>query len=159
MMASRLSLLCSASTVSTRQSMQVSSLNLTARFSTSAPVVRKQISSQERESLRAARRERAAKLLQQQQQAGDAAAANSSPVSTTRFYASRWIWYAAVGVPSALLVWGISDENSPPAKFSEMIGLSGFIRNYTEEIAKPSHDKLLPDWSQVSLQLCPACCA
>jgi hypothetical protein len=65
--------------------------------------------------------------------------------------ASKWIWYAAVGVPSALLIWGLSDENSPPAKFTEMIGLTGFIHSFTDEIAKPSHEKLLPDWSQVSV--------
>jgi hypothetical protein len=57
-----------------------------------------------------------------------------------------------VAVPATLLVWGSSDENSPPAKFSEMIGLTGFIRSFTDEIAKPSHNKLLPDWSQVRAQ-------
>jgi hypothetical protein len=43
----------------------------------------------------------------------------------------------------------MNDENSPPAKFSELIGLSRLIRNFSEDFAKPSHDKLLPDWSQV----------
>jgi hypothetical protein len=54
-----------------------------------------------------------------------------------------------VGVPSAILIWGFSDENSPPAQFSRMVGLTDFIGRYTEEIARPSHTKLLPDWSQV----------
>ena len=124
--------------------------SLSSRFASSLPLVRKEISSQERAALRAARRERAALVLQQQQkQAGDASVSSSGSIATKRFLASRWIWYAAVGVPSALLVWGLSDENSPPAKLSEMIGLTGMIRHYTDEIAKPSHDKLLPDWSQV----------
>jgi hypothetical protein len=71
--------------------------------------------------------------------------------------ASKWVWYAAVGVPTALLIWGLSDENSPPAKFTEMIGLTGFIHSFTDEIAKPSHEKLLPDWSQVSVAYLECC--
>jgi len=124
---------------------------VSSRFASSVPLVRKQISRQERAALRASRRERAAQLLQQQQKDGAAAASSGSTgaVATRRFMASRWIWYAAVGVPSALLAWGFSDENSPPAKLSEAIGLTGLIRSYTDEIAKPSHDKLLPDWSQM----------
>ena len=43
----------------------------------------------------------------------------------------------------------IRDPDSPPAKFSELIGLTGLIKSFTDEIAKPSHEKLLPDWSQV----------
>lgn len=155
MFASRLSVLRVASAASIRQTKnQGGQSSLTSRFSSSLPLVRKEISSQERASLRAARRERAAQLLQQQQQkeAGDAAVSSAGSMATKRFLASRWIWYAAVGVPSALLVWGFSDENSPPAKLSEMIGLTGMIRNYTDEIAKPSHDKLLPDWSQVRIK-------
>jgi hypothetical protein len=30
-----------------------------------------------------------------------------------------------------------------------MIGLTGLIRGYADHLAKPSFDKLLPDWSQV----------
>lgn len=150
MFASRLSVLRVASAASFRHANQGSRPSLTSRFASSVPLVRKEITAQERAALRAARKERAAQLLQQhQKEAGDAVASNAGSVATKRFLASRWIWYAAVGVPSALLVWGFSDENSPPAKLAEMIGLTGFIRNYTDEIAKPSHDKLLPDWSQV----------
>lgn len=155
MLASRLSLLRMASQ-SGREATGL--MNMTSRFASSVPLVRKQISRQERAALRASRRERAAQLLQQQQAGAAAASASSGSVATRRFMASRWIWYAAVGVPSALLVWGFSDENSPPAKFSEMIGLTGFIRSYTDEIAKPSHDKLLPDWSQVrTFERCLLC--
>lgn len=154
MLSSRLSLLRVVSAQSCRQQCATGGPStLTSRFSSSlqVPLVRKQISAQERAALRATRRERAAQLLQQQQKEGAAAtSATSGAVATRRFMASRWIWYAAVGVPSALLAWGFSDENSPPAKLSETIGLTGLIRSYTDEIAKPSHDKLLPDWSQVS---------
>lgn len=151
MIAGRLSLLRTAGGISRRQAAPMAApSHWTSRFASSVPLVRKQISPQERSALRAARRERAAQLLQQQKQAGDAAASSGGGVNSTRFLASRWIWYAAVGVPSAILVWGIGDENSPPAKFSKMIGLTGLIQSYTDQIAKPSHDKLLPDWSQVS---------
>lgn len=129
----------------------VASKNLRSRFSNSAgvPIVRKAITKEERAALRAARRERAAEVLQAQ--AGDTAVSTGS-ATTNKLMASRWIWYASVALPSAILVWGFTDENSPPAKFSEMIGLTGLIQSYTDEIAKPSHDKLLPDWSQVSYQ-------
>ena len=106
----------------------------------------------DRMALRAARKERAAQVLQQAKGIeGDAAAAAGSSSSSARgFLSSKYMWYASVGVPSILLVWGFSDSNSPPAKFCRMIGLTGFVESYTQEIAKPSHDKLLPDWSQVS---------
>ena len=112
------------------------------------------ITPQERAALRAARRERGQKVLQQQQQQqqGGAAAATGGTASPARpsIFMSRWIWYAGVGIPTALIAWGISDEDSPPARFSDMIGLTDFIMGFASEIQKPSHDKLLPDWSQVS---------
>jgi hypothetical protein len=64
---------------------------------------------------------------------------------------SRWAWYLGLGVPTALLVWAFQDENSPPARLSRMIGLTGLIEGYADRLAKPSFDKLLPDWSQVRL--------
>lgn len=119
------------------------------RFSSSPPLVRQQVTPQERAALRAARRERAAHILQQQNADGAGAASAGGSRSAT-FFSSRWVWYASVGVPTALLVWGFNDENSPPAQLSEMIGLTGLIRSYTDDFSKPSYDKLLPDWSQVS---------
>lgn len=120
------------------------------------------VTKQERIALRAARKERAAQVLQQAKgvegEASGAAAGTSSSGRT--WMSSKYMWYASVGVPSALLIWGISDKNSPPAKFSKMIGLTGLIETYGSQIAKPSHDKLLPDWSQVSLgqMRCPSIC-
>ena len=140
--------LASLRVVSATTSRNASASKLRSRFSTTngVPIIRKEITKEERAALRAARRERAAEVLQAQ--AGETAVSASSS-TTNKMMASRWIWYAAVGLPSAIFVWGFSDENSPPAKFSKMIGLTGLIQSYTDEIAKPSHDKLLPDWSQV----------
>jgi hypothetical protein len=114
------------------------------------------VTKKERVALRAARKERAAQFLQQAKGVeGEAASSSTSSSSTVgsgaarSIMSSKYIWYASVGVPSALLLWAFSDSDSPPAKFSRMIGLTGFVRQYTDEIAKPSHDKLLPDWSQV----------
>lgn len=115
------------------------------------------ISREQRAALRAARKERASKVLAQQK--GDGASSTGATTSTassmsrTSLAMSRWIWYLAVGVPSALLIWGFSDENSAPAKFCQMIGLTDFVRGYTDEIAKPAHKKLLPDWSQVPFHM------
>ena len=111
--------------------------------------IRKVVTKQEREALRAARKERAAKMMKSQGGSGEEGAQGSGASAVSLQAKSRWIWYVSVAVPSALLVWGFNDENSPPAKFSEMIGLTQMIRNFSEDFAKPSHDKLLPDWSQV----------
>lgn len=116
---------------------------------TFATAVRKQVSKEERAALRAARREQAAQRIQQIQGVeGDSAAAVAAS-GGKQFLQSRYIWYLSVAVPTLLIGWGLSDDESPPAKFSEMIGLTSLITGFTDEIAKPSHDKLLPDWSQV----------
>lgn len=154
---------------STSIRLPISFINNGSRFLHSSPSlcngsrpVRTAVSVEERAALRAARKERATRLLQQQQageSGGEAAGATAGSVSSTgaastsRSLAwSRWVWYLGLGVPTVLLVWGFQDENSPPAKFSRMIGLTDFIAGYTDQLAKPSFDKLLPDWSQVSVQ-------
>ena len=112
--------------------------------------IRRAVTQEERTVLRAERKERATRVLKEQQ--GGAAAteaASTGGASRTSLKFSRWMWYAGVGVPSALLVWGLNDHDSPPAKFSRMIGLTGLVSGFTDGIAKPSHDKLLPDWSQM----------
>ena len=131
------------------------------RFASQRPVRRTDVSPAERAALRAARKERATKVMEQQQRhgaegggGGRASAETGGTTATASGKApslvmSRYIWYLSVGLPSALLFWGYTDENSPPARFSEAIGLTGFVRSYTDEIARPAHDKLLPDWSQV----------
>jgi hypothetical protein len=106
-------------------------------------LVRREVSKEERAALRAARKERATKRLAQ---AGLTEASSSSSSVTSPMFNSRWVWYLGVAVPTALIAWGLNDENSPPAKLYRWTGLS----SYTDMIAMPSHDKLLPDWSQVS---------
>lgn len=120
------------------------------------PVRRTNVSPAERAALRAARKERASKVLEQQQQqqhlqqqTANSTAAAGVGTTRTNMAMSRYIWYLSVGVPSILLAWGFSDENSPPAKLSRAVGLTGYIRSYTDEIAKPAHTKLLPDWAHV----------
>ena len=136
----------------------------TTTTSGGARPLRRTVGLEERAQLRAARKERATRLLQQQQQqqqhqlqaasegtatspAGSSAAVASSKPPSLAW--SRWIWYLGLGIPTGLLVWGFQDEASPPAKFAKFIGLTGLIQGYTDQLAKPSYDKLLPDWSQV----------
>lgn len=111
-------------------------------------VVRKNITLQERAALRAARRERANKFVQEAKgiESGSVGTASSTKVLT-----SKYTWYAAIGIPSVLLAWGLSDENSPPAQFSKLIGLTDLIEQLSDSYAKPAHAKLLPDWSQVRI--------
>ena len=113
-------------------------------------VVIKPLSKQERTALRAARRERATQVIAEAKgETASTGSATSGTSSSPSSIHSKYIWYASVFVPSALLVWGFSDPNSPPAKLCDLLGITGLVSSYTDEIAKPSHDKLLPDWSQV----------
>lgn len=145
------------------------SMMLSTTTGASRRPIRKTVSPKERAELRSARKERATRTLQQQQQGGEtveggatsaaAAASGSTTLSTTKSLAmSRWIWYLGLGVPTVLLVWGFQDEKSPPAKFCKLIGLTGLVSGWTDQLAKPSFDKLLPDWSQVNCCLYPEAC-
>ena len=109
-------------------------------------VVRKNISVEERAALRAARRERANQLIQE---TTGAETGTTGTASSTKVLTSKYTWYAAVGIPSAILAWGLSDENSPPARLSKQIGLTGLIEDLADTYTKPAHSKLLPAWSQV----------
>lgn len=109
-------------------------------------------------ALRAARRERGRRVLQQQQQKSQGQevtveGTSSSAAPRPNLFMSRWIWYVGVGLPTVLIGWAIQDENSPPAQFADMIGLKALIAGFANEISKPSHEKLLPDWSQVCVLL------
>ena len=112
----------------------------------------------ERAALRAARKERATKFIAEQQQhqntstttlSSSSNRGSSSSGRSTTLATSHYIWYLSIGIPTGLLVWGMNDEHSPPAQFCEMIGITQFIKHYTDEISQPVYDKLLPDWSQV----------
>jgi hypothetical protein len=117
---------------------------------------RKSVTPLERAALRAERKAQATKLLEQHQAAASGGSTTGGTItrsSGTALAVSRYIWYLGVGVPVGLLVWGFNDKKSPPAQFSHTIGLTGFVQHYTDELAKPAHNKLLPDWSQVCLPL------
>ncbi len=124
---------------------------------------RRKVSPEERAAIRAARKQQSAQVLEQAQVSGSAAntaSSTSGTAATTTTAASRQstskpmdprLFYSLVlGVPTALLAWGIADEESPPAKFAEMIGLTGQIESVAIGFKKPANEKLLPDWGMVS---------
>lgn len=126
------------------------SASFARRFTSVAPpTARSSITLAERAALRAARKERATKFMAEQQKTTDAGSAATGRVTRTNLAMSHYIWYLSVGIPAGLLIWGFNDENSPPAKFCRMTGITDFVRSYTDVIAQPAHNKLLPDWSQV----------
>lgn len=115
------------------------------------PVRRQSVSMEERAANRAARKERASKFLAQARGDPLIDGTSSIPAAAGRsVLASRWVWYAGVAVPVGLIVWGYNDETSPPARLSDAIGMTDWISGWTDQFAQPSHEKLLPDWSQVS---------
>lgn len=125
---------------------------LSARRFSDGGVVRRAVGLEERAALRAARKERAQKMLQKESSTAHTATATANTVASPQISASttRYMWYASVLVPAGLLAWALNDPESPPAQLSRMIGLTQMITGVTSEIAKPAHEKLLPDWSQVS---------
>ena len=120
----------------------------------SAPV-RRTVTPDERAALRAARKARTSPSSNQAPRSGDGGQSSNAaqPSTIAQISASRakYVWYLGLIVPTGLLAWGYNDENSPPAKFSEMIGLTGIVESFAEEFAKPAHEKLLPDWNQVRI--------
>ena len=116
------------------------------------PVRNTAITVEERAKLRALRKERATKFMGNQQQGGGSGGGGGGGnwiVNPANRATSHYLWYFLVGVPAGLLIWGFNDENSPPAQFCRVTGITAWVRSYTDVIAKPVYDKLLPDWSQV----------
>ena len=113
---------------------------------------RKVVSKSEREMLRKARKERAAQTMEAEKSGESAATTVSTSLGTKKSILSdsRFVFGIGVGVPTLLLGWGIYDENSPPAKFSQLIGLTAQITSIADEYARPNYAKLLPDWADVS---------
>ena len=122
---------------------------------------RRSVTPAERATLRAARKERAnAALLAQASTSAEASAGSNGRLGqvTRTVVGNRWFWYVAVTLPTGLLVWGVRDEESPPAKFSKWIGLTDKIISLSEDYTKPNHDKLLPEWAHVrSVAIFRAC--
>ena len=116
--------------------------------------VRREVPKAERAKLRAERKKRAAQAIEATQQtstgASEGAAAGAKSGAAKTPYSGRVVYGIGVGVPTALLAWGIYDDSSPPAKLASAIGLTSQIKGVTDEFAKPPSTKLLPDWSQVS---------
>mmetsp|Transcript_33362 Transcript_33362/g.44233 ORF Transcript_33362/g.44233 Transcript_33362/m.44233 type:complete len:465 (-) Transcript_33362:351-1745(-) len=144
------------STAATRSIKQQSQQQQQRCFSSSPLILRKTVSPSERAALRAARKEKAARVLQSvggnASKEGAAAAATSSASAASpmvKFDVTRLTWYIGLGLPTLLIGWGIYDDESPPAKFADMIGLKGLIGSITEEYARPMNNKLLPDWNQI----------
>jgi hypothetical protein len=102
------------------------------------------VTKEERVLLRAARKKQASDALAKEQ---GTAASGGAQLSAARV---KYVWYMGVLVPTGLFAWAYNDENSPPAQLFRMVGLTGLITSYTDEISKPAHEKLLPDWNQVS---------
>lgn len=134
--------------IATRRASTRSLLYQTRLFSTRP--VRRSVTLEERTAQRVARKERASRVLQQQKQAEGTQAAGTlaAPSSLTM---SRYMWYVIIGMPIGLLGWAYSSPDNPPSRFAKWIGLTDWISSYTDVFAKPSFDKLLPDWSQVRL--------
>lgn len=114
------------------------------RLSTKANVPpRKKVFKEERTAQRQARREQA---VQSMEGSANTSSKAAPAVPAKKPIDSRIAFGLGVGVPTALLAWGIADEESPPAQFAKMIGLTGLIEGYGDTFARPSRDKLLPDW-------------
>jgi len=75
--------------------------------------------------------------------------ASSSAAPVRLPFSSRVVYGAGVGVPTLLLAWGLYDDESPPAKFAELVGLTAKIRGVADEFARPNRAKLIPDWSEI----------
>jgi hypothetical protein len=123
----------------------------TSVSSISHPIVKRGtgISLQQRAALRAARKVRATQFLESLGGVKGTNKHSSNHSGVLPILGSRIVWYLGFGIPTAIITWGYIDSNSPPAKFSHWIGFTDFIKSFTDEIAKPAHEKLLPDWSEV----------
>mmetsp|Transcript_688 Transcript_688/g.1084 ORF Transcript_688/g.1084 Transcript_688/m.1084 type:complete len:429 (-) Transcript_688:76-1362(-) len=114
------------------------------RLSTKANVPpRKTVLKEERTALRQARRQQA---VQSMEGSANTSSKAAPAAPAKKPIDSRIAFGLGVGVPTALLAWGIADEESPPAQLAKMIGLTGLIEGYGDTFARPSRDKLLPDW-------------
>jgi len=111
----------------------------------------------ERAILRSARRDRASRtLLPAESSSGTSSSTATSSSSSTRSVMAsmktkdpRILFGLGVGVPVAILTWGIVDPNSPPALLASKIGLTGAVEGLADEFARPSRPKLLPDWGMM----------
>jgi hypothetical protein len=149
MMMSRCITRTSVAAVATRQLLRSKTARRKLANVTDAasPLIRRVVSLEERAFLRAERKARASQILKP---AGkESTMASSSGMQIPANYIS-YAWFLGLMVPTGLFAWGYNDETSPPARFSEMVGLTAWIQSVTDPVAMPAHEKLLPDWNQVS---------
>ena len=123
------------------------SITNNARQLSTAPArpVRKAVTKEERAARRAARKEQASAIISNKGTGEAVTGAATGTSAGPSLDSSRMRWYAAIIVPTALIGWGIVDDDSPMAKLSHMVGLTDAI----EEFAVPARTKLLPDWNQM----------
>lgn len=116
---------------------------------------RKIVSKEERAALRAARRERAVQQASQIEESAAEATMGTSASSTAAASGKkpmdpRLVFGLGLGVPTILLAWGIADEDSPPAKFAQLVGFTSSFHSFADQFAKPYTNKLLPDWESMT---------
>jgi hypothetical protein len=115
---------------------------------------RKVVSKEERVALRAARRERAVQQASQTEASAAEATAGTSSSSATssgkKPMDPRLVFGLGLGIPTVLLAWGIADEESPPAKFAQLVGFTSSFNSFADQFAKPYTNKLLPDWESMT---------
>lgn len=149
MMMSRSITRTSVTAIATRQLLRskIARRKLSSVTDVAPPSIRRAVSLEERAILRAERKARASQFLKPAGQ--ESTTASSSAMRIPANYIS-YAWFLGLMVPTGLFAWGYNDETSPPARFSEMIGLTAWIQSITDPVAMPAHEKLLPDWNQVS---------
>ena len=149
MMLSRSITQTSAAAVASRQSLRwaIGRRKFADAADGAPPLIRRPVSLEERATLRAARKARASQMVGG---AESTAASSSTRMSAMHVRFGWWVWGLGLMVPTGLFAWAYNDETSPPAKFSEMVGLTAWIKQWTDPLALPAHEKLLPDWNQVS---------
>jgi len=117
------------------------------------PSQRKAVSAGQREQLRLARKSRAMDLLQSGAKPSLGAASKEGGQSSSNIMKSKlsgkWFWYLGFGIPTGLVLWTVLDENSPMNKLASLLGIKPIVDEFANYYAKPSREKLLPDWSQM----------
>ncbi len=130
--------------------------NLSSSSSKEKPtVIHKKVSPEQRAALRQARKERSIAQSQQAQSqsssssSSSSAASSSSSLKTTsssKPFNPTVVYGLGLAIPTLILAWGVYDHESPPAKFASFLGFDEVFDSF----AKPTYDKLLPNWNDVS---------
>lgn len=128
--------------------------NLSSSSSKEKPtVIHKKVSPEQRATLRQVRKERSIAQSQQaqsqqSQSSSSSASSSSSPKSgsSSKPFNPNVVYGLGLAIPTLILAWGVYDHESPPAKFASFLGFDEVFDSF----AKPTYDKLLPNWNDVS---------